>query len=192
MRRPGNKIAGGGSEDGFTLVELLVAMAMGVVLLGAVGSMVLSSMRSQPEVSKRAQNISTARWIMERMTREIRNGVVVDQATPTSVSFRTFVRHSTCGGSGTLSSTQPSIECQVTYSCTTTSCTREETVPGVFGGGTATTIFSGIDDPSVFSYSPNAEEPNFVGIALHFPNPSGPADLTVSDGASLRNAILEK
>lgn len=180
----------GGTEAGVTLVELLVASAMGIALLGAIGAMVLSSMRTQPEVSKRAQNISTARWILERMTREIRNGVVVDKALSNEVSLRTFVRHNTCGGSGTLSSTQPSIECQVTYSCTTTSCTREETAPEVFGGGTATTIFTGIDDPNVFSYTP-AEEPTFVEIALRFPNPSGPGDLTVSDGASLRNATLQ-
>jgi type II secretory pathway pseudopilin PulG len=191
MRRLRARLAVGRAEAGFTLVELLVASAMGIALLGAIGAMVLSSMRAQPEVSKRAQNISTARWILERMTREIRNGVVVDQATPTSVSFRTFVRRDACGGSGALSSTQPSIECQVTYSCTTTSCTREETNPEVFGGGTATTIFSGIDDANVFSYSPDAEEPTFVEVNLHFPNPSGQGDLTVSDGASLRNATLQ-
>lgn len=181
----------GGHEDGLTLIELLVASMMSIVLLGAIGSMVISSMRSQPELSKRAQNISTARWVLERMTRELRNGVAVDEATPTTVSLRTFVRHSTCGGSGTLSSTLPAIECQVTYSCATTSCSREETAPEVIGGGSPTTIFSGIDDANVFSYSPNEEEPTFVGITLHLPNPSGPADLTISDGASLRNATLE-
>jgi type II secretory pathway pseudopilin PulG len=186
-----SRLAAGRSEAGFTLVELLVASAMGIVLLGAIGSMVVSTMRSQPELSKRAQNISTARWILERMTREIRNGVAVDQAASSEVSFRAYVRRTTCGGAGTPSSTAPAIECQVTYACTTTSCSRKETAPGVFSGGTPTTIFSGIDDPNVFNYSPNEEEPTFIGITLHFPNPSGPADLTVSDGASLRNATLE-
>lgn len=179
------------SEAGLTLVELLVASAMGVVLLGAVGSMVLSAMRNQPQTSERAQNISTARWVLERLTREIRNGVAVDQATASTLSFRTFVRRTSCGAAGTPAATFPAIECQVTYSCTTTACTRTETSPRVFEGGTARTIFSGIDDPKVFSYAPSAKEPTFVEVTLHIPNPSGPADLTVSDGASLRNATLE-
>ena len=79
-------------EAGLTLVELLVASAMGVVLMGAVGTMVVGAMRAQPEVSKRSQNITTARWVLERMTREIRNGVVVDTALPNEVSFRTYLR----------------------------------------------------------------------------------------------------
>ena len=52
-------------------------------------------------------------------------------------------------------------------------------------------MFEGIDDADVFSYEPDAEKrPTFVGITLHLPNPSGSADLTISDGASLRNGIL--
>ncbi len=178
----------GGSEAGFTLVELLVASAMGVVLLGALGSMVISAMRSQPEVSKRAQNISSARWVLERLTREIRSGVAVDDAAPTTVSFRTYLRRTSCGAGGTPSTTAPSIECQVTYTCTTTSCSRLEAAPGA-EDGTETTIFTGIDDANVFTYSPETD-PTFIGITLHIPNPSGPADLTISDGASLRNATL--
>ena len=190
MSRLRRRLATNGSEAGLTLVELLVASAMGVVLLGAVGSMVISAMRSQPEISKRAQNVSTARWVLERLTREIRNGVAVDEAAASTVSFRTFVRRASCGGGAAPSEAQ-AIECQVTYTCTTTACSRTETDPGVFEGGTATTIFSGIDDSNVFSYAPSVEEPTYVEITLHIPNPSGPADTTVSDGASLRNATLE-
>jgi len=191
MTRLRRRLAANGSEAGLTLVELLVASAMGVVLLGAVGSMVLSTTRSQPEISERAQNVSTARWVLERLTREIRNGVAVDEATASTVSLRTYLRRASCGG-GTASSASPAIECQVTYACTTTACTRREAAPGAPAEeGAETTIFSGIDDSNVFSYAPSAEEPTYVEITLHIPNPSGPADLTVSDGASLRNATLE-
>jgi len=153
--------------------------------------MVIGVMRAQPEVSGRAQNISEARWVLERLTRELRNGVAVTTATPSEVSFRTYVRRTACGAEGTLASSSPAIECQVTYSCTTTSCRRAEAAPGSEEEGAETTIFTGIDDSSVFSYSPNEEEPTYVGATLHIPNPSGPADLTISDGASLRNATLE-
>ncbi len=176
-------------EAGFTLIELLVASAMGVVLMGAVGTMVVQTLRAQPEVSKRSQSITTARYVLERMTREIRDGVAVDKALPNEVSFRTYLRRTSCGGTGTLASNEPAILCEVTYGCSTTACTRIEAAPGVMTG-TAKPIFEGIDNSNVFSYKPSAKAATFIGITLHLPNPSGPSDLTISDGASLRNAIL--
>lgn len=183
------RLAVPGREAGFTLVELLVAMTMGVIVLGAVGSLVVSAMRDQPKISQRAQSITTARWVLERLTREIRNGVKVDKATASSVSFETYVRRTACGGAGVLPSTSPSIKCEVTYTCTTTACSRIEAAPGVYTGK-ATPIFEGIDSSSVFAYSPSAEEATYVEITLRMPNPSGPAAMTVSDGASLRNGTL--
>lgn len=190
-------------EEGLTLVELLVASAMSVVLVGAAGSMVVSAMRSQPEISERAQNVSTARWVLERMTREVRNGIRVDQATSSKVSLLTYVRRTACGGTTLPASSSPAIKCQVTYQCTTTSCSRIEANEGVYTG-TSTTIFTGIDDSNVFCYVPSAgADPlacgtaaspvngtTYVGIRLHIPNPSGPSGITVSDAASLRNATL--
>lgn len=178
-------------EGGFTLIELLVASTMGVVVLGAVGSLVVSAMKDQPRISESAQDISTARWVLERLTREIRNGVRVDSATSSSVSFQTYVRRSTCGGTGTLASASPSIKCEVTYTCTVTYCTRIEAAPGVYTG-TAMRVFEGIDSSNVFSYAPSATEPTFIKVTLHMPNPDGAAGggTTVSDGASLRNAVL--
>jgi type II secretory pathway pseudopilin PulG len=195
------RLPGIGEEAGFTLIELLVASAMSIVLLGAIGSLVISAVGQQPKLSKRAANISTVRWVLERLTREIRNGVVVDKATASSVSFQAYVRHSTCGGAGVLASGLPAIACEVTYTCTTTSCTRLEANPDIFTG-TPTTIFSGIDSSNVFCYVPSTNtnpltcgpagstDPTYVGVTLRMPNPSGPSALTVSDGASLRNATL--
>lgn len=198
------RLGGGGQEAGLTLVEMLVASMMSVVLLGAIGSLVISAMRDQPQISKRAQEISEARWVLERLTREIRQGAVVDKASASSVSFKTYVRHASCGGTGTLAEGTPAIKCEVTYSCTTTSCTRTEAAPGVFTG-TATPIFSGIDSSEVFCYVPSTDanpstcgpprtkvgETTYVGVTLRMPNPGNqPGGLTASDGASLTNAVL--
>lgn len=178
-------------EDGFTLVELMVAAAMGVIVMGAVVTLLISAMRSQPKISGEAQNVSSARWVLARMTREIRNGIGVDpgKATASSVSFEAYVRHDTCGGSGTLPDSSPAIPCQVTYTCTTSACFRTEAAPGVFTG-TQTKIFEGIDSSEVFAYSPSAAEPTYVKATLRLPDPSGTGALTVSSGASLRNATL--
>jgi len=178
-----------GREGGFTLIELLVSMTMGVVVLGAVGSLVVSAMKDQPKISERAQDITTARWVLERLTREIRDGIRVDKATSSSVSFETYVRHTACGGTTLLASTATPIKCEVTYACTTTACSRTEAAPGVYTGK-ATRIFEGIDSSSVFAYSPSAKEATFVKVTLNMPNPTGYAPMTVSDGASLRNATL--
>ncbi|MGB7587600.1 MAG: hypothetical protein WBM00_02710 [Solirubrobacterales bacterium] len=193
MRRLRARLAAHPSEVGFTLIELLVASAMGVVLIGVAGTLVIGALRSQPAISQQAADVQTARWVMERMTRELRNGIVVasGKASASSVSFETYVRHTTCGGTGTLPAASPAIKCEVTYSCSGTSCTRLEAAPGVYTG-TPTTIFSGLDNSSaVFSYSPNSTSATYVGVTIRIPAPSGDAaGITVSDGASLRNATL--
>ncbi len=193
MRRALRRRLGGfRGEAGFTLVELLVASTMGVVVLGAVGSLLVSALRDQPGISQKAVNIQTERWVLERMTRELRDGIRVDpgKASGSSVSFLTYVRHAECGGTAMLPSTSPSIKCEVTYTCSGSSCTRLEAAPGVYTG-TATTIFTGLSNSSsVFSYSPNTTSPTYVGVTLTIPNPSGSGGLTASDGVSLRNATL--
>ena len=186
MRRLLNR---GRGEDGFTLVELLVASMMGVVVMGAVASLVISAVKDQPKISKQSQNITTARWVLERLTHELRNGVAVSKATANEVSFEGYVRHSTCGGTGALAGTSPAIKCQVTFTCTTTSCSRRESLPGTISG-IPSPIFTGIDSSEVFSYAPNPSQPTYVRVTLRLPNPSGTGALTVSDGASLRNATL--
>ncbi len=190
-----------GEEDGLTLVELLVAAAMGVVLMAAVTSMVIGAMRAQPEISERAQSITSARYVLERMTREIRNGIRIDKATATSVSFLTYVRRTSCGGS-TPSTT--SIKCEVTYTCTSTTCSRIEAADGVYTG-TAQTIYKGLGSAEVFCFVPSTNSDSltcgpalsvagttYVGVKLKLPNPTGAGSFIVSDGSSLRNAVLLK
>lgn len=179
-------------EGGLTLAEMLVAMTLGVVVMGGVLILLIGAMRSQPKIEKQNTNTQIARFVLERLTRELRNGIVVDKATASSISFQTYLRHSTCGGSTMAASTVSATRCEVTYACSGTSCTRTEAAPGVYTG-TATTIFSGLNNStSVFTYKPSSTLPTYVEITLRVPDPSGTGSLTVSDGASLRNATLGK
>jgi prepilin-type N-terminal cleavage/methylation domain-containing protein len=191
------------NEDGMTLIELLVASAMSVILVGAAGSMVISAVRDQPRLSKQSQNISEARWVLERFTREIRNGIRVDVATPSQVSFLARVRRTSCGGSVPTDPEADAIRCEVTYACTTNGCTRSEAADGQFDG-TPATVFTSGNDPNVFCYVPSTDPEDqlecgpaaslagttFIGVKLRIPNPAGPGSLIVSDGASLRTASL--
>lgn len=182
--------AGAGSEAGLTLVELLVASAMSVVLVGASCAMLISAVRSQPTVSRKSQEVTTARYVLERMTREIRNGIAVEPATATGshVEFRTRVRRSACGGAVQENPSAPAIECRVSYSCTSSACTRTETAPTApSDSGTAIPVIDNLASDKVFNYEPGPPAtPTYIGISLHIANPEGEGELTVTDGAGLR------
>jgi prepilin-type N-terminal cleavage/methylation domain-containing protein len=175
-------------EGGFTLVELLVASAMGAIVMSSVALLMISAVRDQPRISHQAQDISTARWVLERMTRELRGGIAMVEATSSKISFEAYVRHTTCGGTTQLPSTASPTVCQITYQCTTTACFRTEAPKGG-SSGTPRQIFSGIDSNQVFTSIPSGK-PTYVKVTLRLPNPKGSGDLTISDGASLRNATL--
>jgi Tfp pilus assembly protein PilW len=193
------------SEAGLTLMEMLVAAAMSVVLVGAATSMLISAVRDQPQISGRTQNITTARYQLDRMTHEIRNGIRIDSTkrTASQVSFLARVRRTSCGGAIPTGTAAATIKCQITYTCSTTSCTRVEANEGIYANPAATsTIATGINSSSVFCYVPSTNvdptvcgpagtaEPTYIGVTLHVPNPSGPSSLTISEGASLRAATL--
>lgn len=195
MSRLRGRLAGvrrrAGEEAGLTLIELLVAAAMSVVIVGASASMLISAVRSQPRLSERAQNISEARWVQERMTREIRNGVRVYHAEGSRVEFLARVRRTACGEGVQEDAGKPAIQCRVAYTCVSGACSRRETDLGV-ESGPETAIISGLSDDEVFSFEPPPASPEatedvaYVGVTLDIPNPEGKGDLTVSDGAALR------
>jgi prepilin-type N-terminal cleavage/methylation domain-containing protein len=177
-------------EGGFTLIELLVASAMGVVVMSAVASLVISTVREQPKISKETQNVSSARWMLERLSHELRNGIAVKEGTASKISFEGYVRHSTCGGSTVLPSASTAIKCRITYECSTTACTRKETNPATTTG-VARPVFSGLASNQIFSYVPSASNATYVKATLRLPDPtSSGSPLVISTGASLRNATL--
>jgi type IV pilus assembly protein PilW len=191
------------SEAGMTLIELLVAMIMGIIIVGGATAMLISAVRAQPKQTKQAENVSTARIELERMTREIRDGVSVTSSSPSSVSFVAQVRRTACGGTVLSNPASPAIQCQIVYTCTTTSCTRIEREVGKTTGGAASTIVTGIDSSEVFCFVPSTnvdptacgpaqtnKSPTYIGVTLKIPNPSGSGVLTISDGASMRGATL--
>ena len=180
-------------EAGLTLVELLVAAAMSVMLVGAAASMMISSVRDQPSLSKKSQNVTTARYVLERMTREIRNGLVVYAASAGRSRSRRRCATGNAAAARPWAKTNPSTTCRVTYSCTTSECTRTETAPDVEAGGTPEALVSGLDNGDVFNWSCFAQAPceepgeiSYIGVTLRIENPEGRGDLKIGDGAGLR------
>ena len=100
-------------ERGFTLPELLLATVLGLLVIGAAVTAFTSAIQSQPRINSQAAAIQQARTMMERITRELRQGSSVPSASASQLSIVTYVHSATCGGAASTSS----ISCRVTYSC---------------------------------------------------------------------------
>ena len=175
------------AEEGFTLAELLTATMIMMIAFGAALIVLNMALRSQPRISDRANAIQDARVWVERLTRELRQGATVS-GTPTSsqLSFRTYVRHSSRGGSAAGAS----IQCLVTYTCTAGTCSRTESnLDGT--GGTTQQMVGGLQSSAVFTYTPSAAAPEYIGVTLTFPATDDPGEtedaITLRDGVNLRN-----
>lgn len=187
-------------ESGLTLIEMLVAALMSVIIVAAACAMLISAVKDQPGLSRKAQNVTTARYQLERVVREIRTAVKVEKATPTEVELLTRTQRTTCGGATKASPSVQRVQCRVTYLCSGSTCTRKEATEGGLQVGTTTIALTGVESPSVFCFVPSTESdpskcgsprtgagpPTYVGVNLQVKNPEGPGLLTISDGATLR------
>ena len=171
-------------SEGFTLVEMLVAASMSLVVLGVGVAVMTTGLRSEPKVAEKAGEIQEARVAMERLTREIRQGDSVITATASQFSLITNVNSATCGGA----TSSQSMLCRVTYTCSAESCTRVESNPDGSGATAPVVVVSGIATSSVFSYTPTAATPTYIGVNLLFPADQGGDSITLTDGVTMRNA----
>jgi prepilin-type N-terminal cleavage/methylation domain-containing protein len=182
------------SEQGFTLVELLIATSLGLLVLGAAVTVFTASIGSQPMIDKRAAQIDQARSMSARVTQELRQGSNASSADPSQLMVLTYVPRTSCGGS----TVGPDIRCRVFYSCTqsgaTASCTRIECPPALLAPGTGcgptTTVLTGLTTNQVFTFSPQTPGQASVGIRLQFPAENGDDAITIQDGVALRNPPL--
>ena len=170
------------SEEGVTLIELLVAMTMLVAILTGSMMLLVGMMQRQPDLSDRSEQVSEARVALERMVRELRPGYAVDSAlgTANTVTFRTYMRQTCQGGSSATA-----ILCRVTYTCTPSTgiCTRSTANPNGTSPTTPVQLIEGVTNTGVFSI-----QSSYVGITFRLPSQDGRGALTMTDGARLRNA----
>ena len=171
------------AEEGFTLIELLTSTMVGLLVVGISATVLVTAVRSQPGLNARDNAISSARTTTERLVRELRQGGTVYTATPTQLSFLTYVHSPTCASA---SGSSASIQCRVTYTCSGSgTCTRQQANPDGTSPGAATTIVSGLSSGNVFSYLPDPSVPTYIGATFVFPGQNGHDAITVSDGAAL-------
>lgn len=176
------------SEDGFTLTEMLVAITITLIAFSSSLMVFNVAQESQPRISERGVAIQQGRVWIERLTRELRQGATMaGTATASSLSFLTYVRHSSCGSS----TVGTSIQCRVTYTCTAGTCRRTEASPDGSTTDAPQETVTGLQSTNVFSYSPTPSAPEYIGVTLQFPasQESGETEdaVTLQDGVNLRN-----
>jgi type II secretory pathway pseudopilin PulG len=183
------------SEEGWTLVEMLVAASLGLLIVGAALSMFVGGLQSQPRAAAQSAGVTQAQTAIERMTRELRQGSAVVTATSTQIAVITYVDDATCGGAAGSTA----ISCRVTYACSGGACSRTVAQPNGSAPGAARTVVSGMSSSNVFAYVPNAggssscaaagaATPTYVCVTLAFPDNGGRNAITLSDGVGLRNS----
>ncbi len=175
-------------ERGYSFPELITAGALSVMLVGTFGALIVTAAGEEPEIAERSAQVQQGRVALEKITRELREAYVVN-GTPSAsqLSVNTFVRSASCGGGGTLADSEPAIACRVTFSCTTTACTRTEANPDGTGPGSPVVVVDGLRSASVFTYDPPTGPPSHVTVTLSYPGDVDGESITVSDGAELRN-----
>jgi prepilin-type N-terminal cleavage/methylation domain-containing protein len=169
------------SERGFTLIELLVAASIGMVVLGGAVTVFIGAVRSEPRTASKVTAIQQGRVAVERITRELRQGLeVLEGSTADRLSLLTYVKQ-TCAGEPAGQSEA----CLVTYQCAGEACTRTVEAPDESASGPAVQVVSGLSSTDVFTYTPT-NEPGYVGVELRFATREG-GPVVIADGAALRN-----
>ena len=84
MTRPAGRLQG---EEGFTLVELLVAMAISAVMLAFVTGTVVSALGAQRRQTAQVAALNDAKLVFERVTRDLRGADPLQEAAPDRVTL---------------------------------------------------------------------------------------------------------
>lgn len=184
-------------EGGFTLVEMLVAMTMGLLVTIAAVMFLVSIMQRQPKTTSSADVIGNARNAEESITADLRVGKSVKLYGPAELQVDAECSQVGAAGVG---------DCKVTYGCMSEAggaayeCKRSMSSEGN-PVGTLETVINGVASDQVFCVYPTSEEgsecglqsavknPLYVGVKIELPNSEGSQGNTVlEDGAALHNS----
>lgn len=168
-----------------TLIELLIAAAVGLVVVGGALTMFMGAIRSEPRTASKVAAIQQARTTVDRITRELRQGLEVPTATSSQLAIVTYVKAATCGGAAASTS----IPCRVTYTCSAGKCTRKVAQPNGSASGPEVQVAGDLASNNVFNYLPSSADPTYVGVSLAVSSNGEP--VTLSDGVALRNPSEE-
>lgn len=169
------------SEAGFTLIEVLVASALAIVLLGGVLAALESSQRVQARDTEWALTLQEGRAGLARMAHEIRQASKVEKAEASTLLFLAAV-----GGK----KWQVKYECNVEQAGTSyRECVRLAAEEGKSLPASGTPIVRDVaNGTTVFSYTPTSTSPTVVTLKVEIP---AKGTLTLAGGGYKHNVVLE-
>jgi prepilin-type N-terminal cleavage/methylation domain-containing protein len=151
------------NEAAFTLVELLVALMIGLIVVGGTASLMVSSLRSSNAATSRTVATRQAELFLARLTRELReaqrietvntstnqgeNHTPVEVVYPKGESGTTSVTFYVPKQGSTAEGTKVTWTCTAATESTPGKCTREA------AGGAAVTMLSGVAFATFTPYS---------------------------------------
>ncbi|HVE93020.1 MAG TPA: hypothetical protein VNE62_12090 [Actinomycetota bacterium] len=140
MRSPvkprGAALPGAGGEQGVTVIELAIAVAILSVLIAGVFGFLTNTLGDQAAQQSRAEAQDDLRSTMARLSKAVRQATSVDPSSTTSrLQMKTIIA---------------GVEQQVTYTAAGTELKRR------IGSGSDSTVAKGLLSPGVFCYDPPA------------------------------------
>jgi prepilin-type N-terminal cleavage/methylation domain-containing protein len=195
------------SQDGFTLIEMLMVTAMLPIVLGATFSGLEFAEKQTPKNVEYAQAISSTSAGLQRMIRDIRQAYRIDSTTPNSVDFNAVI------GSVDL---EILYECDLAYPSTTgnthykeyrrcrrVSTTTGSSLPSISNGAVVIDrLLNGTTEQPVFTFKDSKGEsdptnPTYIEAKIKVPargelNTGLNHTITFNNGTSLPNVTLSK
>jgi type IV pilus assembly protein PilW len=169
------------SEDGFSLIELLVAMTVALVILTAVLTLWSGAAVNERHNADRFDSVDATRNGLERMTRDVREATSVTGVSDRLLTLKLWTRDLAGAGASALHT--------ITYNCglvgsvaSSYRCQRTDTT----AGSPAVTVVDRLTSPSVFTTV--AGQPN-LQISLSVIVREATYPVVMHSGASPRNCI---
>lgn len=187
------------AEDGFTLPELLVVIALLPIVLVAMFNMLDTSTKLVPRGVDYAHAVDDAGVGSARILGELRQAQRIIGTTPNSVTFVVPIRGV---------STQVNLSCDVTGAtpsgstvpyrrCVRTSAPVGTALPDPTKGDVVIDrLLNGTADDPVFTYTPDAIFPKYVRLLVRVPSQGEGSGggvthpIVIDNGTLLRNATL--
>jgi hypothetical protein len=190
-RRSAGASGRGRDEAGYTLVEIVIAMGLLVVALGALMDPLLISQHAQARNANYAYAQQDAGAGVTSMVSQIRQATEIIASGPNSVEMNV-----TLGGSPQL----VFYECDIAQSgtsyreCVRVSTTQGGTLPPLSAGTIVVqNLLNGTTSDPVFSWGPDPSAPYYMTATVDVPSSDGQQfsglnhALVFSDGALMRN-----
>jgi type II secretory pathway pseudopilin PulG len=182
-------------EGGQTLIELLIAMALTVIVLGAVGTLLVTSDHEQTKEANYDLSLSSAQDELDAMVSQISQATNIISVGQNSADFDVTL-------SGT--SYQVYYECDIPAGTGFDKCVRLQTAVGAMlpSLATATTVIpelsNGTTTDPVFSWASSSVSPDYVTATVDVPESDNASSsqsfggtVALSDGALMRNVYIE-